>query len=99
MNTRRKLESTLMPVTIKVTHYQEDGILVENTKVLYTDGICNSTSTSKLVGYIQACHDHGHTVEIIQFDQQYKEVDDLLMDWIVSKMPSPDDHWEAEVNI
>ena len=93
MNTRRKLESTLMPVTIKVTCYQEDGILVENTKVLYTEGISNSTSTGKLVGYIQACHDHGHTVEIVKFDQKYQEVDDLLMDWIVSKMPLAEESW------
>mgnify|MGYP003140302942 CR=1 FL=1 len=99
MNTRNKPASSLMPVTIKVTYYQEDGILVENTKTLYTDGICNSTSTGKLIGYIQACHDHGHTVEIIHFDQQFKEVDDLLMDWIVSKMPLPEDNWEAEVTI
>ena len=93
MVTRNKPESTLMPVTIKVTHYQEDGILVELSKVLFTDGICNSTSTGKLIGYIQACHDHGHTVEIIEFDQQYKEVDDLLMDWIVSKMPLAEESW------
>ena len=73
MNTRRKLESTLMPVTIKVTHYQEDGMLLEVNKVLYTDGICNSTSTGKLIGYMQACHDHGHTVEIVKFDQKYQE--------------------------
>ena len=93
MNTLNKPKLTLMPVTIKVTRYQEDGILVENTKVLYTDGICNSTSTGKLVGYIQACHDYGHTVEIIEFDQLYKEVDDLLMDWIVSKMPLAEEPW------
>ena len=99
MSTRRKLESTLMPVTIKVTFYQEDGILLEDTKVLYTDGICNSTSTGKLIGYIQACQDHCNTIEIVKFDQQYKEVEDLLMDWITSKMPAPDIHWEAEVNI
>ena len=93
MNTRNKPESTLMPVTIKVTHYQEDGILVEATKVLHTDGICNSTSTGKLVGYIQACHDHGHTVEIVKFDQKYQEVDDLLIDWIASKMPLAEESW------
>jgi|TARA_Y100000034_G_scaffold69785_1_gene84227 hypothetical protein len=86
-----KQNINMLPVTLSI--FNEDAVVKKTTQTLYIDGIANSVSTGKLIGYIQCCIDNGCNVEIIKFDQNYQEVDDILMDWIVNKMPLQETSW------
>ena len=89
----------LLPVTLNINKVNGDEINT-TTKLLYIDGVSNSVSTGKLIGYVECCEDNDCIVEVTSFDQRYQPVDDLLMKWLIDKMPAPEViPFEAEVQI
>ena len=56
-------------------------------KEFYIDGRANSHSTGRLIGYYDGCKSLGLDVVVDNIVQNYRPVDDLLMEWLCARMP------------